>query len=750
MEFLIKVVKYLLELHVEIFNIFFLLWISFWISSRINNKQIRLLLVVLLSIFFSLQLISLYFVQTFIGYQFYVHFNVRDITGMMSIYGSQIVLLSMLFISLCVLLYHSKRIGIWIPKIIIRRFPSSSSFLTRRMARYLSILIVVLGIYFTSIEKGMIRTSIQLIAMLDAPEENIDTLLKKLGFEQYTTPKDIKASKGKNIIVLSLESLEKGYLDGSLSHLTPNLNKLKRDWNYFNMTPSKGSEWTSASLYTSITGLPAYFGVQGNEIFQKAYHSKITGITHVLEASGYDMTYISSSEAEFSGIQELLYTYQLKNVIDQSALGVSFRDKDVFEVAKKEVKKSSSEQKPYFLFLSTVDTHFPNGIYDKRMEAYISPKRNDLEFMVASLDYLVGDFIDFLKKEKLLENTVVYIYPDHLKMGSPISFDDISKRSLYILTNADTLQLKKTDSLYQLDIPNIILDGAEVAHNARFLTDVIQGDKNEYIQDHIQELISLNTAAIARFDAASYTPQVVSTNVESYKKDTLRFIAHAGGSIDDLRYTNSLEALDKSYKNGMRLFELDIIKTSDNKFVAAHDWEFWKEITNYSGTVPVSEKEFLKHRIRNNYTPLNMERINKWFQQHPDAILVTDKIDNPREFVPQFIDKSRLMMELFDWSAILTAMDLNIKSPIVSQVVLEKMKGNKVEKLLDAGIETVAVSRTFIKDNLDLLKALKANRIKVYVYHVNFDTGKDEQYVINYELDAVYGLYADSWTFSVE
>ena len=42
---------------------------------------------------------------------------------------------------------------------------------------------------------------------------------------------------------------------------------------------------------------------------------------------------------------------------------------------------------------------------------------------------------------------------------------------------------------------------------------------------------------------------------------------------------------------------------------------------------------------------------------------------------------------------------------------------------------------------------LKKHGIKVYVYNVNFDPGKDEKYVYNYELGLVYGMYADKWVF---
>lgn len=52
-------------------------------------------------------------------------------------------------------------------------------------------------------------------------------------------------------------------------------------------------------------------------------------------------------------------------------------------------------------------------------------------------------------------------------------------------------------------------------------------------------------------------------------------------------------------------------------------------------------------------TPLDMTAINDWFKAHPDAILVTDKVNEPRKFAGQFIDKKRLMMELFDVNSVL-------------------------------------------------------------------------------------------------
>ena len=36
---------------------------------------------------------------------------------------------------------------------------------------------------------------------------------------------------------------------------------------------------------------------------------------------------------------------------------------------------------------------------------------------ISSADYLLGDFFEFLKKEQFLENTAVFVFPDHFLMG---------------------------------------------------------------------------------------------------------------------------------------------------------------------------------------------------------------------------------------------------------------------------------------------------------------------------------------------
>jgi len=229
------------------------------------------------------------------------------------------------------------------------------------------------------------------------------------------------------------------------------------------------------------------------------------------------------------------------------------------------------------------------------------------------------------------------------------------------------------------------------------------------------------------------------------------FIAHAGGQIDEIAYTNCLEALNLSYSKGCKLFELDLVLTTDEKIVAKHD------------PPGITEAEFMSRLILNKYTPLNMEAINNWFRNHTDAILITDKLNDPQKIYDEFLFRDRVIMELFTWEAVDKAIELGIKPMVSENLIFGKSekaakmgipqlsipKNIDIEQILeDKNIKHTCMSRYYcIKGNEDLLKRLKAKGIKNYVYHLELPIPisgiSAEQYVWEYEMNYCYGMYAN-------
>lgn len=271
----------------------------------------------------------------------------------------------------------------------------------------------------------------------------------------------------------------------------------------------------------------------------------------------------------------------------------------------------------------------------------------------------------------------------------------------------------------------------------------INGTITEQVNENtITETLSI-TSTIG--STAIYFPK----EVYEFESNIDRYIAHAGGEINGVKSTNSKHALDENYKKGFRNFELDIIETSDGKLVAAHDWNMWARFTDYTGSLPPTHAQFMKQKIYGDYTTLDMDGINAWFKNHPDAILITDKVNDPIAFSDAFIDKDRLIMELFSVMAVEKASEHGIH-PMISQEPLLAIKGDKVNFLKVNNVSHVAVSRRIISSQKKLMLQLRDAGIKVYVFNVNFDAGKDEQYVYDNELGLVYGMYADKWISAMQ
>ncbi|NHF59087.1 sulfatase-like hydrolase/transferase [Flavobacteriaceae bacterium TP-CH-4] len=958
----------------------------------LGNKVFSVFLSFFLALIYVVQLSSVIVTGEIADYRFYENFNLGDVLSVAGFFGKEGVLVVLALFGSIVLIHYLAR------------------FIRSNFHNRLPLVVgLVVGVIVLSLSGGILNNAYSTILLKFAGNASFNEALSSLNIDenQYVGKEKIKASKGKNIIVLSLESMEKGYLGAKLKHLTPNLSDLAKRHSFYNMKQSPAGGWTSASMYTMVTGVPAFFGTHGNSVFQNSYENKLTSLADVLKSAGYDLQYFIGKK-EYSGIDDMLKTlgFTVKSEKDfdtkYDVVDWGIQDMDLFAEFKKELLLKKESTEPFALFLSSISTHFPNGVPDRRVDSLLPSQKSRLELMVSATDYFVGDLIDFMDKEGMLSNTVFYIYPDHLLMGNKSRvLEDFEERSLYVITNSEAVRstYRLNQDIYQIDLPKLILDGAGVKHNAKFLTDfIIEPDKNAFLRQNDKNLLRLNDAALktldcedgiyvtinkekAEFEIRNSEDLMVLSNklpdrgscqrvlfdknlrpfndyqieinrllndpksfayldifvtngnlhgslkgehhfgitkkgtdelvfdkddlallgsialvedkqeyiilesnswnakkpssfsirgkkeqvsrgltllyfnttkmgyehrtfdtygsredtkafigiLESLTKDnaqyiilahdsaakslhhfsnelkalgleklsglldrqaylgyslegkqielvdgttlktdvpypkdiknnnsyfapsklefvprTDRYIAHAGGMINGIKYTNTREALDYNYAEGFRLFELDILETSDGEYVAAHDWGHWAKETKYLGNTPVSLSEFKQYKIRDKYTPLDMRTINEWFGKHSDAILITDKVNNPENFASQFVDKNRLMMELFSLSAVKEAVTVGVV-PLLSESLLGKIEGDIMSYLKANNVNHIAMSRRNIANKKQLLSAFRENQIKVYVYHVNFDAGKDEQHVFDNEIGLVYGMYADQW-----
>jgi len=106
-----------------------------------------------------------------------------------------------------------------------------------------------------------------------------------------------------------------------------------------------------------------------------------------------------------------------------------------------------------------------------------------------------------------------------------------------------------------------------------------------------------------------------------------KLVAHAGGAVRGLTYTNSREALDESYAKGYRVFELDFNWTTDGRLVLVHDWA---QTSSQFGMPPhvFTYYEYIESMRRDGLHQLTFEQLQEWMLNHSDALIVTDTKDS--------------------------------------------------------------------------------------------------------------------------
>ena len=311
----------------------------------------------------------------------------------------------------------------------------------------------------------------------------------------YVYPKDIQAQKGKNLVVIYLESFENTFLTSNkLEGLTPRIKQLIKDgwYQHNNYNTAEGSGWTSGALFATQTSFPSFFGFSLNSSFPEEDTLELVSWSRVLKAAGYQNVFMMSDQTFYGGKKYLLklLEYDIKNDLIPKSKNSPWKghDLDLFEAAKKEYLELSKNP-PFNLTLLSVDTHFPEGIPDLRLKDKVNVEANDThKFTIATTDYLVGDFVDFISKQSNAKDTIIVILGDHLMLGNelitPLIKEMSGERRVLLVTNNPIKNYSKDTPIFYYNIPEIILDLAEVKNNAVWSKDLFPEMSEEFTKQN--------------------------------------------------------------------------------------------------------------------------------------------------------------------------------------------------------------------------------------------------------------------------
>ncbi len=120
----------------------------------------------------------------------------------------------------------------------------------------------------------------------------------------------------------------------------------------------------------------------------------------------------------------------------------------------------------------------------------------------------------------------------------------------------------------------------------------------------------------------------------NYKSNSNNFIinriAHAGGEIKNIDYTNSIDALNKSYEKGFRYFEIDFSFTEDDSLVCLHDWDStFEKLFGFKTDKKLKLNEF-KQLIseKSDFEICTLTSLIDWIEENPESYIITDAKEN--------------------------------------------------------------------------------------------------------------------------
>ena len=248
--------------------------------------------------------------------------------------------------------------------------------------------------------------------------------------------------EGKNIIAIHAESIQKFAMDAKINDLevTPNLNKLASEGMFFTNFYAQDSVGTSSD--TEFTFSTSLMPASSGTVFVNYSDREYITIPKLLKEKGYytfsmhgnNCTFWNRNVAHESFGYDKFYCYNKDFEIDET-LGLGLSDKSFFRQVVPKIKEINSKNKNFYGLLIMLTNHTPfaaastvdfdvdykyeeqnpeTGEVEKKSYPYLTDTTiGDYLKTVHYADEALGQLVEDLDKEGLLDNTVIVIYGDH-------------------------------------------------------------------------------------------------------------------------------------------------------------------------------------------------------------------------------------------------------------------------------------------------------------------------------------------------
>lgn len=296
------------------------------------------------------------------------------------------------------------------------------------------------GLYVYHVNDVFQSVEPKLIAIFgyDKAKKNFNDYYAKRTDVQSYTNEYTNIFKGKNVISIHGESIQKFVINLKINgkEVTPNLNRLVKEGMYFSNYYSQVSVGTSSdSEFTINTSLmPAKVGVAFVSYFDREYVT----IPKLFKSLGYYNMSFHANKGDFWNRNSMYKSLGYDKFYDQKAfkidetIGLGLSDKSFFRQLTPILKKENDKHQNFYatLIMLTNHTPFPDiSSYSKDpldLKMYVTENGETKAYpylegtvlgrylqSVHYADEALGELMEHLNTNGLLDNSVIMFYGDH-------------------------------------------------------------------------------------------------------------------------------------------------------------------------------------------------------------------------------------------------------------------------------------------------------------------------------------------------
>ncbi|MBB6669883.1 LTA synthase family protein [Cohnella nanjingensis] len=344
--------------------------------------------------------------------------------------------------------------------------------------------------------------------LVDKSEITQEAINRLKGIREPEIPQYWHVAKGKNIIIVQLESFQNFLVNLKIDgqEVTPNLNQLASGNFYFpNFYQMVGQGNTSDAEYVVNTSL--YIPLHGAATMN--YVDKdLPSLPKLLRGNGYDTATFHTNVVEFWNRGELYDAVGFDRYYDKDFFGTDdalffgASDEVLYDKTAAELARMDRASNPFYAHVISMSAHHPFSIPEDKYkmtlpERYEGTLVGDYIRSQNYADYALGQFISKLKENGVWDNSLVLLYGDHLGLpiyslnsaekdlmkeiyGRPYGYSDMVNIPLVIASQGVTYPAQLTQTGGQIDLlPTLAnLAGIPLAGQLHFGQDLLNQTSN--------------------------------------------------------------------------------------------------------------------------------------------------------------------------------------------------------------------------------------------------------------------------------